>query len=110
MSPATPTRSPTEPKGPGSWYSASCVCAESAPAPTAELSSVAVKCLTNGSVQPKLVASVRVTGSRDVVACDSTRLVGARAIRATADWYLAHARGEDMRAFTLASIEDYMRS
>ena len=38
------------------------------------------------------------------------KLVGVDAIKATANWYLAHARGEDMRAFTLRSITDYMRA
>lgn len=37
------------------------------------------------------------------------RLVGDAAIRATADWYLAFARGDDMRACTLNAIEDYCR-
>ncbi len=35
------------------------------------------------------------------------RLVGHAAIAATADWYLAFDRGEDMRALTLRAIEDY---
>ena len=38
------------------------------------------------------------------------RLVGADAIRATADWYLAFTRGDDMRAPTLNAIEDYIAS
>jgi len=36
------------------------------------------------------------------------RLVGEAAIRATADWYLAFARGDDMAKFTTQSIEDYL--
>jgi hypothetical protein len=38
------------------------------------------------------------------------RLIGTAAVRATADWYLAFSRGDDMSAYTLASIEDYLRS
>ncbi|MEA3101554.1 MAG: CDP-glucose 4,6-dehydratase [Caballeronia mineralivorans] len=38
------------------------------------------------------------------------RLIGPAAVRATADWYLAFSRGDDMSAYTLASIEDYLRS
>jgi CDP-glucose 4,6-dehydratase len=38
------------------------------------------------------------------------RLVGNAAIRATADWYLAFARGSDMRAYTSRTIEDHMNS
>jgi CDP-glucose 4,6-dehydratase len=37
------------------------------------------------------------------------RLIGPAAVRATAEWYLAFDRGDNMRAFTLASIEDYRR-
>jgi CDP-glucose 4,6-dehydratase len=36
------------------------------------------------------------------------RLVGHDAIRATADWYLAFARGDDTRAHTLRAIKDHM--
>ncbi|HEX3703087.1 MAG TPA: CDP-glucose 4,6-dehydratase [Vicinamibacterales bacterium] len=38
----------------------------------------------------------------------SDRLIGDGAVRATADWYLALARGDDMAAFTRRSIEDYL--
>ena len=38
------------------------------------------------------------------------RLIGREAIRATADWYLAYNRGDDMRSVTLRAIEDYSRS
>jgi hypothetical protein len=37
------------------------------------------------------------------------RLIGPAAVRATAEWYLALDRGDNMSAFTLASIEDYRR-
>ena len=37
------------------------------------------------------------------------RLTGQAAIDATAQWYLAHARGENMRDVTLRAIRDYMR-
>ncbi len=37
-------------------------------------------------------------------------LVGAAAIEATADWYLAFARGDDMRAVTLRAIQQHMRA
>jgi CDP-glucose 4,6-dehydratase len=36
------------------------------------------------------------------------RLVGEAAIRATADWYLAFNRGDDMTKVTARSIEDYL--
>lgn len=36
------------------------------------------------------------------------QLSGMQAIRSTADWYLAFRNGEDMRAYTLASIEDFL--
>ena len=49
------------------------------------------------------------TQARDILGFRD-RLVGAAAIEATAAWYLAHARGEDMRAVTLRAIVDYMRS
>jgi CDP-glucose 4,6-dehydratase len=38
----------------------------------------------------------------------SDRLVGDAAVRATADWYLALARGDDLAAVTRRSIEDYL--
>jgi CDP-glucose 4,6-dehydratase len=38
----------------------------------------------------------------------SDHLVGEAAIRATASWYLAFARGDDMAKFTAQSIEDYL--
>jgi CDP-glucose 4,6-dehydratase len=37
------------------------------------------------------------------------RLIGHAAVRATAEWYLAFDRGDNMSAYTLASIEDYIR-
>jgi CDP-glucose 4,6-dehydratase len=37
------------------------------------------------------------------------RLIGPAAVRATAEWYLAFDRGDNMSAYTLASIEDYRR-
>ncbi len=36
------------------------------------------------------------------------RLIGRRAIDATAQWYLAYSRGSDMRRVTIAAIEEYM--
>lgn len=36
------------------------------------------------------------------------RLIGQAAIRATADWYLAYTRGDDMRAHTIGAVEDYL--
>ncbi|WP_247557860.1 CDP-glucose 4,6-dehydratase [Bradyrhizobium sp. 138] len=36
------------------------------------------------------------------------RLPGMQAVRATADWYLAFRNGEDMLAYTLASIDDFL--
>jgi CDP-glucose 4,6-dehydratase len=36
------------------------------------------------------------------------RLVGLSAITATADWYLAFARGDDMRAYTMKAIEEHL--
>jgi CDP-glucose 4,6-dehydratase len=36
------------------------------------------------------------------------KLVGEAAIKATSDWYLAQARGQDMGAFTLQAIVDYI--
>jgi CDP-glucose 4,6-dehydratase len=38
------------------------------------------------------------------------RLIGPAAVRATAEWYLAFDRGDDMSAYTLATIDDYRRS
>ena len=38
------------------------------------------------------------------------RLIGPAAVRATAEWYLAFDRGDDMSAYTLATIDDYHRS
>jgi CDP-glucose 4,6-dehydratase len=38
----------------------------------------------------------------------SDRFDGRAAIKATADWYLALARGDDMREFSRRSLEDYM--
>jgi CDP-glucose 4,6-dehydratase len=38
----------------------------------------------------------------------SNQLSGMQAIRSTADWYLAFRNGQDMRAYTLASIEDFL--
>lgn len=38
----------------------------------------------------------------------TNQLPGMQAIRSTADWYLAFRNGEDMRAYTLASIEDFL--
>jgi CDP-glucose 4,6-dehydratase len=38
------------------------------------------------------------------------RLIGPAAVRATAEWYLALSRGDDMSTYTLASVEDYLRS
>ncbi|WLA68044.1 CDP-glucose 4,6-dehydratase [Bradyrhizobium diazoefficiens] len=38
----------------------------------------------------------------------SNQLPGMQAIQATADWYLAFRNGADMRAYTLASIEDFL--
>jgi CDP-glucose 4,6-dehydratase len=39
-----------------------------------------------------------------------SRLIGPAAVRATADWYLAFDRGDDMSAYTLATIDNYRRS
>lgn len=60
--------------------------------------------------QPREMQALALDSSR-ARACLGFRdkLTGAKAIAATAEWYLAHARGDDMRAFTLASIADYMR-
>lgn len=38
----------------------------------------------------------------------SNQFAGMQAIQATADWYLAFRNGENMRAYTLASIEDFL--
>jgi CDP-glucose 4,6-dehydratase len=40
----------------------------------------------------------------------SDRLIGRSAIEATAAWYLAYERGEDMRRHTLREIEDFQRT
>ena len=65
------------------------------------------------------VAEASATLEMQTLALDSTlarqtlgwdnRLVGSAALRATAGWYLALGRGDDMAAYSLASIEDYLR-
>jgi CDP-glucose 4,6-dehydratase len=40
----------------------------------------------------------------------SDRLAGHDAIRATAEWYLALSRGDDMAKFTTRTIEGYLGS
>ena len=49
------------------------------------------------------------TAARDALGFRD-RLVGMDAIQATAEWYLAFNRGDDMRKETLRAIEDYARS
>jgi hypothetical protein len=48
------------------------------------------------------------TLARQTLAWDN-RLIGSAAVHATAEWYLAFHRGQDMGAYTLASIDDYLR-